>query len=234
MPNWNYTVYGSEGREADPIQGHDCDVWIEDEGNPSSNVGIGNKILLGSFNSAVITLRFSTEPYQTFKQRINRLLDGDIQIAFVLERGWIDTAVHAQTFGFLNIGRRFRINRSPRLTITLNVDSNGELPSSFQEWYLPDESGKRVADGRIVLKRAKMDSLHIAVSAGKQVGVNQWQGLAEGYEVVGPYRAATETNLMPDVSTTDHIDAFYPMNPRAAVNDPNMFRASDTDRPRQT
>lgn len=186
--SWDHRVYGSEGREADPIQGNDVDVWVEDpayRGPNGRGGGVGAKILMGSFNSIVITLRFSTEPYQTFRQRIHRLLDGDIQIAFVLERGWIDTAVHVQTFGFSKISRAARVGRSPRVEITLNVDTRGELPTQFQEWYLSGEHATRMTDGQLKLTRAKMDSLHQAISAGKQLGVNQWQGLAEGYEVVG-------------------------------------------------
>lgn len=184
--SWAPEHYGPEDNAAAPIQGNDVDVWIENPaGTNVPNGDIGQKILLGSFNSIVITIRMSTEPYQTFRQRIAMLLDGDIQIAFVLERGWVDTAVHVQTFGFKRLGRQFRVGRSPRYLITLNVDSRGELPTEFQEWYLSKKVAKRVTDGIIQLYRCKMDSLHLAISSGKQVGVNQWQGLAEGMDTMG-------------------------------------------------
>ena len=162
----------------DPIQGYDVDVWVQDASD-------GSAVLLGSFTSIVVTIRNATEAYLTLNERIPRYLDGEIQIAWVMEKGLLDVNVLKQTFGFAEMIRTQRINRSPRFTITFNMNTYGEL--KIQTPLLnslvnnaANQQMQRDPDGRFELHRCKVDSWHFAATSGKQVVATQWQGVCEG------------------------------------------------------
>lgn len=104
----------------DPLQGYDANVWTQ------SMCDAGKPRLIGRYTSAVLTVRNATEAYMELDQRVPRYLDGEIQIAYVLERGLIDTAALAEAMGYSRISRAGRINRSPRISITFSLDAGGE------------------------------------------------------------------------------------------------------------
>ena len=169
----------------DPIQGFDVDVWVQDMGQAGDVTSLSSGlVLLGSFTSIVVTVRNATEAYLELNQRIPRYLDGEVQIAWVMEKGLLDVNVLRQTFGFDKMKRDVRFNRSPRFAITFNVDSYGELGTSFQVGgqNTLQNSGLRDAKGRFILYYCKVDSWHMAATSGKQVVATQWQGVAEGIE----------------------------------------------------
>jgi hypothetical protein len=100
----------------DPFQGFDVDVWVQNQAD-------GTPVMLGQFTSITMTIRNATEAYLEFDQRIPRYLDGEFQIAWVMERGLLDLRVLAECYGFDSITRAARINRSPRFTITFEVNA---------------------------------------------------------------------------------------------------------------
>ena len=100
----------------DPFQGFDADVWVLDQGTGSYN-------LVGRFTSIQLTVRNATEPYLELNQRMPRLLDGEFQIGWVLERGMLDTRVLEQTFGYAAITRELRNNRNVRFQISFSVNA---------------------------------------------------------------------------------------------------------------
>ncbi len=177
----------------DPIQGFDVDVWVQDAGNVG-NTG-SNLVLLGSFTSIVVTVRNATEAYLELNQRIPRYLDGEVQIAWVMEKGMLDIHVLQQTFGFAKMKRDSRFNRSPRFVITFNVFPKDELKTSMT---LPlsqiENNMNRQPDGRFVLYNCKVDSWHFAATSGKQVVATQWQGVCEGVEAI-PGGVNTDANV---------------------------------------
>ena len=174
----------------DPIQGFDVDVWVQDPSRNDLNVNglvspgdqAGSLVLLGSFTSIVVTMRNATEAYMELNQRMPRYLDGEFQIAWVMEKGMLDIWMFKQTFGFSTIRRNIRFNRSPRFVITFQSNTNGELHPVIHTPNLTYTNNVvRQTDGRIALYMCKPDSLHIAATAGKQVVASQWQGVAEGF-----------------------------------------------------
>lgn len=172
----------------DPFQGFDVAVWVQDpsrNGTAGNLDGVDNMVLLGEFTSLIVTVRNATEAYLEFNSRIPRYLDGEMQMAFVMEKGQVDMFVLRQTFGFDEMRRNKRFNRSPRLAITFNVDTNGELNSRVvmpNKQYMTEMS--RSTSGRYIMHNCKIDSWHFAATAGKQVVANQWQGVFEGIEML--------------------------------------------------
>lgn len=163
----------------DPLSGFDVDVYVQDQVS-------GKQMLAGSFTSFQFTVRNSTEPYMEFNQRIPRLLDGEYQFGWVLERGCIDTRFIQQTFGIDSMSREMRLNRSPRFQITvelnapeLHENSGPDVGDSYN--YEDTASGdKRHAKGRYRLIYAKTDALTFGAMAGRSVVANRWEGLCEG------------------------------------------------------
>lgn len=170
----------------DPIQGFDAGVWVYDAEN-------NTQTLAGQFTSVVITVRNATEAYLEMGQRIPRYLDGEIQIAYVLEKGWLDINCLQQTFGLHGMTRSRRFGRSPRLKIVCAVRSVDEdvMNGLVTKDLTAGAKGiQRNVSGQIALLNCKPDSWHIALSAGRQAAANQWQGVAEGI-----YAKANEDNV---------------------------------------
>jgi hypothetical protein len=162
----------------DPIQGYDVDVWVQDASD-------GSSVLLGSFTSIVVTIRNATEAYLTLNERIPRYLDGEVQIAWVMEKGLLDINVLKQSFGFAEMVRTQRFNRSPRFTITFSMNTYQELKTQtpLLNAFTNHASGQQMSrdpDGRFTLVHCKVDSWHFAATSGKQVVATQWQGVCEG------------------------------------------------------
>lgn len=205
----------------DPIQGFDVDVWVMDGSRSGADTAVpgsaSNMVLLGSFTSIVVTIRNATEAYLELNQRIPRYLDGEVQMAWVMEKGMVDLYALRQTFGFDRMRRKYRFNRSPRFLITFNVTTNGELKDTLTKTssnvggLIENGSGvwdtmKRTTTGRYLLYNAKVDSWHFAATSGKQVVANQWQGVCEGIEfldtALGDFSAnASTVNTSAQAST---------------------------------
>lgn len=182
---------------ADPIQGYDVGVWVHD-------AQTNDKLLLGQFTSIVVTIRNATEAYMEFGQRYPRYLDGEMQIAFVMEKGLLDLNAFQHTFGFKRITRDKRFGRSPRFTVTFSADpvDAAALEGAIATDPLEDWSGKRRdVTGRFVLEQCKVDSWHFAATAGRQVVATQWQGVAEGFSAV-PADYSTSTDLKTPMPTS--------------------------------
>lgn len=170
----------------DPMQGFDADVWVIDQAT-------GNQLLVGRFTSLQLTIRNATEPYMEFNQRVPRMLDGEFQFGWVLERGMLDTRVLESTFGFTDIRREMRVSRSPRMVITFDLNAPELDESSLNNVDLRNQnmgellvSGsdntrrRRKSVGQYRLTYCKVDSMTIGAMAGRSVIAVRWEGLAEG------------------------------------------------------
>lgn len=176
---------------ADPIQGYDVGVWVSDASNDA------NRVLLGQFTSIVVTVRNATEAYVEMGQRYPRYLDGEMQIAFVLEKGLLDVNVFQQTFGFKRMSRNKRFGRSPRFNISfvMNPVDADILEAPIGTSLDADAPWDRDVTGRFVLESCKMDSWHVASTSGRQVVATQWQGVAEGFAAIpGDYSEISDLN----------------------------------------
>lgn len=181
----------------DPFQGHDCTLWMLN--------AQGQQVNKGHFTSIQLTFRNATEPYMELNQRVPRYLDGDIQIGWVAQRGMLDLNTLTETFGFQSITREGRVSRGPRFTLVFYVDAvelgqadGAGTNAQLDNLYGTTNTGNaRATKGKIILLNCKLDTFAIGVQSGQKVLANQWEGLAEGYQVVtdGPLATAGTQNV---------------------------------------
>lgn len=100
----------------DPLQGFDAEVWVQD-------VCTGLLAWFGKFQSATFSVRDATETYLELGQRIPVQLNGEIQIAWVLEQGLVDFNFIHRAFGVPALRRDSYITRGPRFQISIDVNS---------------------------------------------------------------------------------------------------------------
>lgn len=196
----------------DPFQGSDCTLWMLDS--------TGVQVNRGHFTSLQLTFRNATEPYMELNQRIPRYLDGDIQLGWVAQRGMLDLKAIEETLGFASANREGRISRGPRFTLVFYIDAPELVKaetnfSGFQNATktakdVPSDNRRdniygnskskgngRTARGKIILTNCKLDTFAMGAQSGQKVVANQWEGLAEGYDVV-----TEEGGLTTEISST--------------------------------
>lgn len=74
-----------------------------------------------------LSVRDATETYLELGQRIPIYLNGEIQIAWVLEQGLVDMAFVARTFGVSEIRRDQLVGRGPRFHIAFDANAAGRV-----------------------------------------------------------------------------------------------------------
>ncbi len=187
----------------DPLSGYDFEVWSQYSDD-------GSIALVGKFQSLTVSFRNATETYIELGQRIPIYLDGEFQIAWVLEQGLVDTQFAVNTFGGANIRRDKYIGRSPRFHITFDMnayeltasqnagrtDSSSIIRGGSQQAAVFNPTsetfgagvptggvnqGQRKATGRYELMRCKVDSVSMGAMAGRKVAAIRWEGVSEGY-----------------------------------------------------
>jgi hypothetical protein len=100
----------------DPIQGFDIAAWMQDSAS-------GQIALFGDFQSITLTIRDSTETYLPLGTRFPVYLNGEIQIAFVIEQGLVDMNFMQRTFGVQNMVREQLVTRGPRFQLTFDANA---------------------------------------------------------------------------------------------------------------
>jgi hypothetical protein len=108
----------------DPIQGFDIAAWMQDSAS-------GQIALFGDFQSITLTIRDSTETYLPLGTRFPVYLNGEIQIAFVIEQGLVDMNFMQRTFGVQNMVREQLVTRGPRFQLTFDANAY-ELAKNYQ------------------------------------------------------------------------------------------------------
>ena len=182
----------------DPLVGFDAEVWVTD-------VATGLIISVGKFQSATLSIRNATETYLELGQRIPIYLDGEIQIAWVLEQGLVDMGFLERYFGVDTISRDQYITRGPRFTISVDMNaaeltkattnnppSTDSYSTGSRNYFTPGTSSQyaygsstsRLAYGRYELQRCKLDSLSLGIMPGRRVIAQRWEGVAEGIRYV--------------------------------------------------
>lgn len=178
----------------DPLQGFDAEVYVLDQGS-------GQQLMVGRFTSFQLTVRNATEPYLEFNQRIPRMLDGEFQFGWVLERGLIDVRVLENVYGARSLYREQRLSRSPRMMINVELNApeldEGTVTtgsgSTFDASVEPVVGGtsdlvqsrtNRKSIGTYRLTYAKVDSLTLGMMAGRSVIATRMEGLCEGAHFV--------------------------------------------------
>lgn len=92
----------------------------------------GKVAFFGRFQSLTVSIRDATETYLELGQRIPIYLNGEIQIAWVLEQGLVDMAFIVKTFGIENIRRDQVIARGPRFHIGFDANAADKVESTTQ------------------------------------------------------------------------------------------------------
>jgi hypothetical protein len=106
----------------DPLQGFDFFVWVQD-------VCTGKVAWFGLFQSLTLSIRDATETYLELGQRLPIHLNGEIQIAWVLEQGLVDMNFVERAFGTSCLRRDMYITRGPRFQISF--DANAQELENF-------------------------------------------------------------------------------------------------------
>jgi hypothetical protein len=193
----------------DPMQGFDVEVWATD-------LATGQVLDIGQFQSCTFTIRNATETYLTLGQRIPTYYDGEIQIAWVLERGKLNVDNLSAWFGTNDLNRNVYIGRGPRFQITIDYNAvglqgNGVSSATYVAESGPQPSGgyfdpvgagfrkgtpfltptdQNRSKGRIHLVRCKLDSMSEGIMPGRRIIANRWEGVSEGYiiDLTGSYQ----------------------------------------------
>lgn len=92
----------------------------------------GQVAFFGRFQSLTVSIRDATETYLELGQRIPIYLNGEIQIAWVLEQGLVDMAFIVKTFGIENIRRDQVIARGPRFHIGFDANASDKVSTDAQ------------------------------------------------------------------------------------------------------
>jgi hypothetical protein len=178
----------------DPIQGYDIEVWAQYEGGEPSG---DNLALFGRFQTLTLSIRDATETYLELGERLPTYLNGEIQIAWVLEQGLVDLRFLQRTFGVTKMSRSDLLDRSPRFQISFDVNAQGLREGNFTTVGTPYNprnlisrtsptllESNRSSKGRIELNRCKVDSVSMGAMAGRRVAALRWEGVAEGWQFV--------------------------------------------------
>ena len=181
-----------------PFQGYDVTIWVVDQAT-------GKQKWAGEFTSCQVTIQRTTQKYLEFNQTIEANLDGIFKIDWVLEKGQLDYNILREVFGFESIGREYRINRSPRFMINFAINApeleeaetagaslagaTSAVGSTFntgtQNFGGDTTSTARKTQGTYRLTQCKVEQFVMGAVAGESVVANRWEGMAEGYALVG-------------------------------------------------
>lgn len=169
----------------DPLQGFHTTVYVNDQAT-------GMPVLAGGFTSFQKTMRNATEPYMHFGRKTPRLLDGEFQYGWILERGMLDIRVMQEVFGFDNMGAEFKADPTPRFIIT--VEFNAPELHTAPAYYggvakngsptIIAPQGQRSSVGKYQLLFAKVDSVTTGAMSGRNVVATRIEGLCEAIKYV--------------------------------------------------
>lgn len=173
----------------DPIQGFHLNVYMNDQGT-------GDPVLVGGFTSFQKTMRNATEAYMPFGRKTPRLLDGEFQYGWVLERGLLDIGVLKDVFGVDQVGPEFKADPTPRFVITVEINAP-ELDGRGINFPIrggPNRNGGRTrnATGKYQLIYAKIDSVTLGAMAGRSVVATRFEGLCESIRFIDEASSALQ------------------------------------------
>lgn len=171
-----------------PLQGFDLTAYVQ-----TMN---GQLVPFGEFTGFQQVIRNSTEPYLPLGFRSPIYLDGEFQIAFILEQGFLNVAVTKDILGFDYVGPQARLGRSPRfqLVIEYNAQDYQEAETATNAETLiyntkadifqtnpagTAGTGFRSVQGRRIYENCKIDAFTEMAQAGRPVVQCRIEGLAE-------------------------------------------------------
>jgi hypothetical protein len=166
----------------------------------------GKAIWFGGFQSLTLSIRNATETYLTLGERLPMYLDGEIQIAWVLEKGLVDGNFLYNLFGTTDLSRCKCLPDTIRFIISFDTDCEGlnyenlSTANAFGQNDREQLGVTGVVDGvgiarnfQVNLLYCKVDNLSIGLMPGRRVAAERWEGVAEGVRFVDKNVATTAT-----------------------------------------
>lgn len=169
----------------------------------------GGVAFFGRFQSLTVSVRDATETYLELGARIPIYLNGEIQIAWVLEQGLVDMSFIVKTFGVKHIRRDQVLTRGPRFQIAFDANAaelvnwsnanQGQQKGESGNWLRGQrqqsnfvnsttavenasslDASQPQAAGRYEMQRCKVDSVSLGIMPGRRVAAVRWEGVSEG------------------------------------------------------
>lgn len=198
-----------------PFSGYHFNVFVNDAAS-------GNIAWVGGFQSFTYSIRNATETYLELGQRVPTYLDGEINIAWVLEQAMLDGAWMERTFGTREVSREQLLQEFPRFQITYDCNAENLVPTDRTNKELAARLGaanftsalsgggnianpsgltlpanasqKRITNFRYEFLRCKVDNISVGIMPGRRTPAQRWEGVAEGIRFVdGSVRNLAET-----------------------------------------
>lgn len=166
----------------DPFQGYDISVSVV----PYDSKDVK---LEGAFTGFMCRIVNQTEAYLPLNQRIPRMLDGEVIVAWSLEQGHINDKWVAATYG-TNFAKAIKegrgVNAIPRQrrfkiemnTVTKHIDDVGEV-SFNNDGDTNNTNSKTIKALKLTLHYCRVDTGSFGVVAGRRVAASSWQGTAQ-------------------------------------------------------
>lgn len=176
---------------ADPVQGFDIKVQVSKYGNADT-------VLEGVFTGFMCRIINQTEAYLALNQRVPRMLDGEIIVAWSLEQAMVTDKPVSHTFGekFAAAYAKGRGNgstlnyvpRQVRFKVVMSTAVNNHLPAdttagSEEIFRSLEGSGGKLINMNISLEYCRIDTGSYGVVAGKRMAASSWQGTAQSLGV---------------------------------------------------
>ena len=176
----------------DPLSGYDFEVYVQNQQVADIAEESNAAVWIGKFQSLTLSVRNATETYLELGQRIPRYLDGEIQIAWVLEQGLVDGRFLQQTFGYCSLTRAELIGRMPRFQIVFDANApvlnahqttvNANVDKQFPQ-FNRQPGVKRNANFQYQVTHCKVDNFSLGMMPGRRVVAQRWEGVAEGIQL---------------------------------------------------
>lgn len=153
----------------------------------------GNPVWFGGFQSLTLSVRNATETYLPVGERMPMYLDGEIQIAWVLEKGLVDGSFLEKAFGLTNskLKRCDCIPESTRFIISFKTSCPPKFEGNSREflnldknYFQTDNSLNLDRDFEMRLLYCKVDNMSLGIMPGRRVVAERWEGVSEGIEKV--------------------------------------------------
>lgn len=174
----------------DPLQGFDFHVWVQD-------VCTGSVAWFGLFQSLTLSIRDATETYLELGQRIPIHLNGEIQVAWVLEQGLVDMQFIQRTFGVNQLRRDMYITRGPRFQISFDAYA-GEL----ETFHTLNDPGRMERNSAVGYRQGADEYFGFEASAyagnNGNMSASQYRPMAKGrYDILRAKVDSVSLGIMP-------------------------------------
>ena len=149
----------------------------------------GTVVWFGGFQSLTLSVRNSTETFLNLGEKIPMFLDGEYQIAWVLEKGLVSGDFLQKIFGTSDISRcsadclsdTLRFNISFYTQICKPKFTNSNIDTEYQTSLQSSGLNKNF---KVNILTCKLDNMSLGLMPGRRVAAERWEGVAEGIKYI--------------------------------------------------